>query len=77
MKADAVICGEIRHHEALELTAAGVRVVQAGHHGTERFFVNLAGRWINERYPDAKILSVGFDDPPIEVIHGGNAHNGV
>jgi putative NIF3 family GTP cyclohydrolase 1 type 2 len=77
MEADALVCGEIRHHEALELTGAGIRVISAGHHGTERFFMNLIDRWIRERYPDARVERVGYDDSPTQIFHGGIPRDGV
>ena len=65
--ADALVCGEIRHHEALELTAMGIHIVQAGHHGSERFFISLVQKWINDKYPALTIMGVGFSDLPTEV----------
>lgn len=42
---DAYVTGDLKHHEALDAAAAGLVVVDAGHHGTERPFVPvLAGR---------------------------------
>ena len=62
---DAVVSGELKHHQALELNDMGIGAVIAGHHGTERFFINLVERWIRDRYPDVKIYSYGFDSPPV------------
>jgi len=75
--ADALLCGEIRHHEALELTALGIHIVQAGHHGTERFFINLVIKWINEKYPDLEIEGAGFSDIPTEIYRGANVNGDV
>ena len=73
LKADALLCGEIKYHDMLDLAAMGVHVVQAGHHGTERFFINLVKRWIADKYPGAQARGVGFSSPPIEIYNGGNA----
>ncbi|MCL2059113.1 MAG: Nif3-like dinuclear metal center hexameric protein [Oscillospiraceae bacterium] len=75
--ADALLCGEIRHHEALELAGMGVHIIQAGHHGTERFFISLVEKWIADRYPEAAIQGVGFSSPPTTFYHGGGGLNDV
>ena len=68
--ADALLCGEIKYHDALDLSAAGVYIIQAGHHETERFFISLITKWINDRLPDIRVTGVGFSDSPME-IYGG------
>jgi len=68
--ADAVVCGEIRHHEILDLSASDILVIQAGHHGTERFFMSLVEKWIKEQYPDIEIFRHGFSEPPTLVYNG-------
>jgi len=34
-RADALVTGDVKHHQALEAEAAGIAVIDAGHHGTE------------------------------------------
>ena len=75
--ADALLCGEIKYHDALDLTGTGLHIVQAGHHGTERFFINLAGKWIKEKYADVDILGVGFADSPAYFYHGESINGDV
>lgn len=42
---DAYVTGDVKHHEALDAAAAGLAIVDAGHHGTEWPFVpHLATR---------------------------------
>lgn len=33
--ADALVTGDVKHHQALEAEAAGIAIIDAGHHGTE------------------------------------------
>jgi dinuclear metal center YbgI/SA1388 family protein len=73
MGADAVVCGEMRYHEALDLAGMGVHVVQAGHHGTERFFMSLIDKWIKDKYPDIGIICAGFSDPPLVLYDGADS----
>jgi len=75
--ADAVVCGEMRHHEVLELTALGAHIVQAGHHGTERFFIQLIEKWITDRFPDMPVKGVGFINHPSIFFHGENVNGDV
>jgi dinuclear metal center YbgI/SA1388 family protein len=63
----AVLCGEIKHHQALELIHMGIYVLSAGHHGTERFFTQLAGNWIKDRFPNIGVACSGFDRYPLDV----------
>jgi len=77
LNADAVLCGEIKYHELLELTGMGVHVVQAGHHGTERFFCNLIEKWVKDKYPALQVDISGFYADPTEVYHSVNAGGGI
>ena len=63
---DAVVTGEIKHHQVLELNNMGIYTIAAGHHGTERFFVNLADKWIKDKYPDVITYCYGFDNSPLK-----------
>lgn len=47
-KADAVITGEIKYHEALEARELGLGVIAAGHYETERPVLNLLSRYLKE-----------------------------
>ena len=70
MDVDALVCGEIKYHDALDVAGMGIHIVQAGHHGTERFFIKLIGKWIADKYPDMQIHGVGFESPPSEIYYG-------
>jgi dinuclear metal center YbgI/SA1388 family protein len=68
---DAVVTGEMKHHDALWVSASGVLAACAGHHGTERFFTRLAKKWIEERFPDLPVLCAGFDSFPLRRYNVG------
>ena len=70
-KADAVLCGEIKHHDAIELAQMGMHVVAVGHHGSERFFVTLIEKWLKDRFPSLEVACAGFDSHPLQVYHIG------
>lgn len=46
---DAYLTGEIRHHEALAATAAGLTLVEAGHYHTERVMVKALRNSLQNR----------------------------
>jgi dinuclear metal center YbgI/SA1388 family protein len=52
-KADVYVTGDVKHHQALDAVAAGLTVIDAGHHATEQPFVprlaeRLSGAGIGE-----------------------------
>lgn len=46
---DAYLTGEVRHHEALAATAAGLTLVEAGHYYTERVMVKALRNGLQKR----------------------------
>ena len=54
--ADVFVTGDVKHHHALDAQAAGMAVIDAGHHGTEWPFVQyLAGR-LEKDGPGGEVL---------------------
>lgn len=47
-KADVLITGEIKYHEALEAKSLGLNVIEAGHYATEKVFVPLLIKYLDE-----------------------------
>jgi dinuclear metal center YbgI/SA1388 family protein len=52
-RADVYVTGDVKHHQALDAVAAGLTVIDAGHHATEQPFVphlaaRLAGAGVGE-----------------------------
>jgi len=46
--AEALVVGEVRHHEALRAVAGNLSLIEAGHFATERPAVDLMRRWLEE-----------------------------
>ncbi|MDQ4005443.1 MAG: Nif3-like dinuclear metal center hexameric protein [Actinomycetota bacterium] len=60
---DAYVTGDVKHHDALDAIAAGLFVIDAGHHGTEWPFVpHLADR-LREAGPGEVLVSETPTDP--------------
>jgi len=47
--ADVLVCGDLKHHDALEALALGVAVIDAGHYATERPVVRSIVRYLRAR----------------------------
>jgi dinuclear metal center YbgI/SA1388 family protein len=54
--ADAFVTGDLKHHQALDAVAAGLTVIDGGHHGTEWPFVEALARVLAWSFPDAQVL---------------------
>ncbi len=64
-KADAYVTGDVKHHQALDSVAAGLTVIDAGHHATELPFVShLAGRLAETGY--GEVLASELSTDPFE-----------
>jgi dinuclear metal center YbgI/SA1388 family protein len=54
--ADAFVTGDLKHQQALDVAEAGLTVIDAGHHGTERAFVPMLARRLAEAGPPGEVL---------------------
>lgn len=50
-QADALLTGEVRHHEWLEGARSGATVIEAGHYATEAPVTTVLAAWLRERFP--------------------------
>ena len=55
-RADVFVTGDLKHHQALDAAAAGLTVIDAGHHGTERPFVPVLGEALGDAMPSGEVL---------------------
>lgn len=53
--ADAFVTGDLKHHQALDAVAAGLTVIDAGHHATEWPFVTALTRVLAVAMPGAEV----------------------
>jgi putative NIF3 family GTP cyclohydrolase 1 type 2 len=54
-EADVFVTGDLKHHQALDAAAAGLTVIDAGHHGTERPFVEALAGTLSTAVPGAEV----------------------
>lgn len=57
--ADCVLCGEVKYHEALDVSQAGLAVVEVGHDGSELPFCGLLAD---------QLLGLGYDTGQVVVL---------
>jgi len=62
------LTGEMRHHDALAATAAGMNVVCAGHSHTERITLQRLARRLLEHRPRLRVVLSKQDRDPFEIV---------
>lgn len=60
-----LVTGEIRLHDALAATAAGVSVIAVGHHASERFSMGVLARRLAECLPGLACFTSSSDGDPL------------
>lgn len=54
--ADLFLTGDIGHHEGLDAMELGLTVIDAGHHGLEKIFVDFMGKFLEQKVPECEII---------------------
>lgn len=67
-EADAVVCGEIRHHDALMAAAHGVTVICARHSCSERQALTPLKDRLSELHPEVGFLLSVQDSDPLHFV---------
>ena len=60
-RADVLVTGDMKHHEALDAREAGITIVDAGHFHTERIFMKYLAEKLSVKF---NIKSVLIDEEP-------------
>ena len=55
--ADVFITGDIEHHEGLDCLAQGLMVIDAGHYGIEKIFINYIREYLRRNFPDLAVYN--------------------
>src|ERR687891_463282 len=64
VEADVFVTGDVKHHQALDAAAAGLTVIDAGHHSTEWPFVGALARVLSNAAPGAEVSVSGTSTDP-------------
>jgi dinuclear metal center YbgI/SA1388 family protein len=65
--ADVMVTGDVKHHQALDAAAAGLTVIDAGHHGTEWPFVLALAEVLATSKPDSTVSASETPTDPFAV----------
>lgn len=60
-RADVLVTGDMKHHEALDAKESGMVVIDGGHYGTEKIYMKYLSGIIQEKF---KIKTVVIDEEP-------------
>ncbi len=55
--ADVFVTGDIDYHTGTDAFAKGIRIIDAGHYGTEHCFVDDVTAFLAQRFPELEILA--------------------
>ena len=66
--ADALLTGEVSHHEALDAKEAGFSLLAAGHYGTEWPIAAEIACRLQEAFPDVKVVRSEANTDPFEYL---------
>ena len=64
----ALITGDISHHEGIDAVANGLAVLDAGHYGLERIFIDFMRDFLQEQYGDSLAVLTAAPAFPTQVI---------
>lgn len=62
-KADVLITGDIDHHTGIDAVAQGLMIIDGGHYGIERIFVEDMAAFLREKCPDIEVIQVPVCHP--------------
>ena len=55
--ADVYITGDIEHHEGLDAVAQGLMIIDAGHYGIEKIFIDYIKQYLKREFPDLAVYT--------------------
>ena len=61
--ADVYITGDISHHQGLDATLQGLSVIDAGHYGIEKIFIEDMREWFSREFPDIRVSTESPSEP--------------
>ncbi len=65
--ADAMITGDVGHHEGIDAVAQGLAVIDAGHYGIEKLFISYMEEFMKRELPGVQIYKAEIREPFIVV----------
>ncbi|MCX7774313.1 MAG: Nif3-like dinuclear metal center hexameric protein [Clostridia bacterium] len=62
VRPNVLVTGDLKYHDAQELNINGIFTVDAGHHGTEKLFVDEMIKLLYKRFPDLETIAFESQD---------------
>lgn len=63
---DVLIAGDVKHHTAFDMAAAGICVIDAGHFATERIMVPHLTEILSKKFPELEVIASEVEEDPIK-----------
>ena len=60
---EVFVTGDVKYHEAIDATERGLAVIDAGHHGTEKWIVTAMADHLRKSAPKLRVTSYVEPDP--------------
>lgn len=60
---DALITGDIDHHEGIDAVAQGMAVIDAGHYGIEHIYIADMKQFVEKHFPDVEVKTEETSHP--------------
>lgn len=61
--ADVYITGDIEHHEGIDSVAQGLMIIDAGHYGIEKIFIDYIRQYLKRKFPDIAVYTHRDEEP--------------
>ncbi|MDK1021285.1 MAG: Nif3-like dinuclear metal center hexameric protein [Candidatus Hydrogenedentes bacterium] len=60
---DVYVTGDVKYHEALDARERGLNIIDAGHHGTEKWIVPALAGYLKKNLKGARVTAYNEPDP--------------
>lgn len=65
-KADVLVTGDVKYHDAMDMLEMGMCVIDAGHFNTERIIVNRLVELISGNFPQIEVIKSNMEEDPFK-----------
>ncbi len=62
-EADVLVTGDIDHHEGIDAVAQGLAIIDAGHYGIEKIFVEYMAQYLKKELPTLNVITAPVKEP--------------
>lgn len=67
-KADVLVTGDVKYHDALDMMQMGMCIIDAGHFNTERIVLPALAEVLKEKFKDIEVLCNNVEKDPFKYI---------